>query len=157
MRNPCNQEPLLNAYLDGELTEAQAAELKRHLADCPGCRRALETLRHADALVRDLPPLAPSAAFDRTFWEKVDALETGSRYRIWAGQIFRGWRPVWAAVLTGIAVAALIHFGRTDALTTEEVFIAQHIELLEDYDVISQLDMLEEFDAAGSGTVKETS
>jgi hypothetical protein len=87
----------------------------------------------------------------------VDALETGSRYRIWAGQIFRGWRPVWAAVLTGIAVAALIHFGRTDALTTEEVFIAQHIELLEDYDVISQLDMLEEFDAAGSGTVKETS
>jgi anti-sigma factor RsiW len=157
MRNPCKQEPLLNAYLDGELTEAQAAELKRHLADCPGCRRTLETLRHADALVRDLPPLAPSEAFDRTFWEKVDALETGSRYRIWAGQIFRGWRPVWAAVLTGIAVAALIHFGRTDALTTEEVFIAQHIELLEDYDVISQLDMLEEFDAAGSGTVKETS
>jgi anti-sigma factor RsiW len=155
MRKTCKQEQLLNAYLDGELTEAQAAELKRHLADCPGCRRTFEGLRHADALVRDLPPLAPSADFDRIFWEKVETLETESRYRIWASYIFRGWRPVWAAAFTGLAVAALIYFGRTDALTTEEVFIAQHIELLEDYDVIRQLDMLEEVDAAGA--VKESS
>jgi anti-sigma factor RsiW len=155
MRKPCKQEHLLNAYLDGELTETQAAELKRHLADCPGCRRTLEGLRRTDALVSDLPPLAPSADFDRIFWEKVETLETESRYRIWASYIFRGWRPVWAAALTGLAVAALIYFGRTDALTTEEVFIAQHIELLEDYDVIRQLDMLEEVDAAGA--VKESS
>jgi len=148
MRNSCPQEPRLSAYLDGELTEAQAAEVKRHLADCTGCRRTLEGLRRADALVRDLPPLAPSAAFDRTFWEKVDALEDQSRYRLWARPFFKGWRPVWAGAIAALAVAVMLYFGGTPPPSPEEVYIAEHIEFLEDYEVIGQLEMLENFDTA---------
>jgi hypothetical protein len=31
---------LIPGFLDGELTEAQAAPLRRHLMDCPDCRKA---------------------------------------------------------------------------------------------------------------------
>jgi anti-sigma factor RsiW len=147
MSNSCRQETLLSAYLDGELTEAQTAELKIHVAECHTCRRTLETLRHTDALIRDLPPLEPSAEFDRTFWEKVDALESQSRYRLWAGYLLGGWRPIWAGAIAGLAVAVLIYFGGTDPLSPEEVFIAEHMELLEDFDLIGQLEMLEHLDA----------
>ena len=33
-----NASSLVQSYLDGELTEAQAAPLREHLLDCPGCR-----------------------------------------------------------------------------------------------------------------------
>ena len=33
-----NAGSLVQGYLDGELTEAQAAPLREHLLDCPGCR-----------------------------------------------------------------------------------------------------------------------
>lgn len=147
MTDPCPQEPLLSAYLDGELRDVQADELKRHLAGCPGCRRSLETLKRSDVLIRDLPPLEPSAQFDRTFWKRVESLESESRYRLWACYIFRGWRPVWAGAIAGLAVAVMIYFGSTDPLSPEEVFIAENMELLEDYDMIGQLEMLEHLDA----------
>ncbi len=31
--------PLIPAYLDGELSDAQAGPLRRHLLECPACRR----------------------------------------------------------------------------------------------------------------------
>lgn len=147
MSNPCPKEPLFSAYLDSELTDTQADELRKHLADCPGCRRVLESLGHADTLIRDLPPLSPSAAFDRTFWEKIETLERESRYRLWARHIFTGWRPIWAGAIMAMVVAVLVYYGGNDPLSPEDVFIAEHMELLEDYDVIGQLEMLEQLDA----------
>ena len=35
--------PLIPGYLDGELSEAQAAPLRQHLMDCRSCRRALSS------------------------------------------------------------------------------------------------------------------
>jgi hypothetical protein len=47
----CHQAvPLLDDYLDGELSPQQVADLERHLAACPACRSELETVRS----VRDL-------------------------------------------------------------------------------------------------------
>lgn len=34
-------EPLIPSYLDGELSEAQAGPLRRHLLECPPCRRTV--------------------------------------------------------------------------------------------------------------------
>ena len=40
MSSPCKPyEPLLGSYVDGELSPAQAGPLRRHLLDCPACRR----------------------------------------------------------------------------------------------------------------------
>ena len=39
----CNQaEPLIPSYLDGELSEAQAGPLRKHLLDCQPCRGAAQ-------------------------------------------------------------------------------------------------------------------
>lgn len=147
MTSPCRQEQLLSAYLDGELPDAQADELKMHLAECPDCRRALEAFGRSDTLIRDLPSLEPSAQFDRTFWEKIETLESGSRYRLWAVYLFRGWRPLWVGAIATLAVAVMIYFGGRSPLSPEEVFIAEHMEFLKDYDVIGQLELLEHLDA----------
>lgn len=147
MSNPCQQATLLSAYLDGELSEAQTVEVKAHLADCPDCRRTVDTMRHTDTMIRDLAPLEPSAAFDRSFWTKVDAHDAKSRSRPWTRYLFGGWRPAWTGAMAGLAVAVLIYFNAADPLSPEEVFIAEHMEFLEEYDLIGQLEMLEHLEA----------
>ncbi len=146
MNNPCNQSKLLSVYLDGELSQVQSEALKAHLDVCPTCRRTLATLRDNDALIRDLPALEPSTDFDRTFWKKIDALEDEIR-RPWLQHLFRGWRPVWAGAMAGLVVAVMIYFKSADPMTPEEVFIAEHMEFLEEYDLIGQLEMLEHLEA----------
>lgn len=37
-----NARPLIQSYLDGELTEAQAAPLRKHLLDCQPCRASAQ-------------------------------------------------------------------------------------------------------------------
>lgn len=49
----CHQAvPLLDDYLDGELSPQQVADLERHLAACPACRSELETGRSVRELLK---------------------------------------------------------------------------------------------------------
>lgn len=43
------------AYLDGTLPDAEAADVRAHLASCARCNRALASLREFDALARSVP------------------------------------------------------------------------------------------------------
>jgi anti-sigma factor RsiW len=52
----------LARYAAGESDAERAAEIGRHAAVCPVCRRRLEALARSDAALRLLPPLAPSAS-----------------------------------------------------------------------------------------------
>ena len=45
----------LSAYLDGEITAAEAGALERHLVACPACHREMEGLRGAILALHDLP------------------------------------------------------------------------------------------------------
>jgi len=45
----------LSAYLDGELTAAEAEALERHLIACPACQREMESLRATVLALNDLP------------------------------------------------------------------------------------------------------
>ncbi len=49
-------EATVDAYVDGELSAAESAELERALEACPQCRRRLEETRMMSALLRELPP-----------------------------------------------------------------------------------------------------
>jgi len=147
MSNPCQRSEQLSAYLDGALPQSQSDDVKAHLETCPECRKALEAFRSTDRLIRNLPALEPSADFDRTFWRKVDAMGKEGQPTTWFRQMLSGWRPVWAGALAGLAVAVVTYFNTADPLTPEEVFIAEHMELLEEYDLIGQLEMLEHLDA----------
>src|SRR5262245_1080837 len=55
---------LLSPQIDGELDQAMAARLERHLAGCAACRAKYEDLRFAARLVADLslPDDEPSMA-----------------------------------------------------------------------------------------------
>lgn len=50
----CPKQGLLKAYADEELPAAQHQVMSQHLADCPGCQLALESLRQDADLVRNL-------------------------------------------------------------------------------------------------------
>jgi len=50
-----SQRERLSAYLDGELSPAEQAELAAHLRDCEQCQRELAALRQTRALLRALP------------------------------------------------------------------------------------------------------
>jgi anti-sigma factor (TIGR02949 family) len=64
----------LNAFLDGELPIAQAADLAAHLASCPDCARTLaELARLRAALARVLPMEEPPAELKARIEAALDA------------------------------------------------------------------------------------
>ncbi len=51
----------LAAYVRGQLTDTQSADVEAHLAVCPSCARAVDDLRDLNASLRTLAPMAPSS------------------------------------------------------------------------------------------------
>jgi anti-sigma factor RsiW len=87
-------DELLTAHLDGELDDAERAEVETHLASCADCRRELEALRHVRSVLRGAPAVDPPFGF----FERMT-----SRRR----------RPRWiaAASVAGIAAAWIVVVG----------------------------------------------
>ena len=55
----CNQALVLVApYLDGELSEVQAAPLRRHLLDCVACRGSAQDLKNLKRWLAESHPVA---------------------------------------------------------------------------------------------------
>jgi hypothetical protein len=54
----------LSAFLDGELSAGERAEVQDHLRECPACARELEELGAVDAFARELPVEAPAGYFE---------------------------------------------------------------------------------------------
>jgi anti-sigma factor RsiW len=61
--NECEHLSRVGAYHDGELPDAWAAEMERHLADCPECAAELARLRALSRLVSSAaqPEMSPAA------------------------------------------------------------------------------------------------
>lgn len=55
-KHPSDQ---LTAYVDGELTLEEAAEIAAHLAECAHCREVVSDLRAVQTLLRSLPEPSP--------------------------------------------------------------------------------------------------
>lgn len=47
--------PLMHEFLDGNLQEAEALQLKKHLIACPACNEYFKQLERTEAIVRLLP------------------------------------------------------------------------------------------------------
>lgn len=54
---------ILNAYLDGELPEADSARVRQHLQRCPACAGRLEELRRLNSTLDALPQAEVSPFF----------------------------------------------------------------------------------------------
>jgi|WetSurMetagenome_2_1015567.scaffolds.fasta_scaffold43273_6 anti-sigma factor RsiW len=154
--DPCKNESLLSALLDGELSGEESSAIRQHLESCPLCRQRLEATQKADAAVRGMTRIEPSADFDRVFWRKIADLENREKRRFRIGSLLTGWRPLFATgMAAAIATAILIYTGQNKNPTQDEAIIAQNIELLQDYDIIEQLDILEHWNDLE--TIKEPS
>ena len=148
MSQLCRNEALLSAFLDGELDNAQMQQIRSHLDNCTLCRKKLATLVATDKMIQEAEGIEPTAAFDRNFWQTVSELEQHPVPFAWKQWLQPGWRPAVAIGLAaGIAFGIMMLTGPTQDVSPEEMFLADNIELLEDYDVISHLDILENWDA----------
>jgi hypothetical protein len=102
--------PLLDAYLDGELTPAEQETVKAHLATCASCRAEAEAIRSivadARALPRSLPP-------ERDLWSGIGPRLTQAAVgpeRVRRPRPLRGWFRLAAAIgliLFGAGLATL--------------------------------------------------
>lgn len=120
---------LLEAYLDGELTPAERAEVEARLAECEGCRRELAALRLALDLVKTTDPADdPGEAYWVTFAARVQErvkhlpaphVEKEPWYARWVSA------PAFRLAGGAIAVAAIILgaliFGRPHGTKPTEV------------------------------------
>ena len=53
----------LSAYIDGELSSRQAAQIERHIEECGECRRQLDSLRQTVHLLKQIPALPVPRSF----------------------------------------------------------------------------------------------
>jgi hypothetical protein len=95
----------LAAFVDGQLSPAEATHAKAHLAACDRCRGALDEYQFAASLMRGLPLVdAPSS-----IWTSIERVSSsGARDVSPRGRSEAGWWSVVPAVgLRAIALAAI--------------------------------------------------
>lgn len=138
---------LLSAFMDGELPDAQAQAVREHLTHCDACQQQLAALTAADELVRDVDAIEPSAGFERTFWNKVAEMETRQANRWWTRLNLTTWRPALAmGLVAGIAMGLFVMRMQEEGVSLEDRFMADNVELLNDFDLIHDLEILENWE-----------
>jgi hypothetical protein len=105
---PDNLGEQLSAYVDGELTDAERADVERLLEDDPSARAELERLREAASWVRDLPRRSAPAGLTDEVMARVEARPTPADQKHEGERIIRwfvGFRPlILAAAMVAISV-----------------------------------------------------
>ncbi len=147
MNNKCRFNKSLTPFMDGELSEERANEIRKHLAGCESCKNEIDSLLSCNSLLKGLSEIEPSHDFDRVFQQKLLQDEEKEAGRIFFGFLFSAWRPYIAVAVSILLVAGFLFFSRThDSLSTEEIMIAGNIELLEDFEIVNRLELLENWD-----------
>ena len=106
-------QELLPRYLDGELTEAQSAALRRHLMACTACRRGAAEGRALQTWMVPLEAPEVPEGFAQRVVTAALAGETGpprtfDTEPVATGAARREFRPLdFVVLLTGVAAAAL--------------------------------------------------
>ena len=134
----------LNAWLAGTLPEADAAEVRAHLASCPAC----EDERRLLAASRSV--LEPGPAVDTRPWfaTRVAARAAEVRPRPVGAP---WWRPVFggglaAAALGALALVAVPALQKHESAPREEMILAQRLDLFEDLGIVQNQEALEDFE-----------
>jgi len=116
-------EPLLVAYVDGEVAPDQAVEVQAHLSRCPPCRQRVEGERAVHVVLRarkrELVPAAPAGLRRRCAAAcPSTAPAAAGRRRLVPGR----WVPLSFAATVLLAVAAVFFMGlngSVEALATQ--------------------------------------
>jgi anti-sigma factor RsiW len=131
----------LTAYLDGALGPRERAHVDAHLEACASCRASRDRLAGALSVLARLPPApAPSDEFEQRFYARLAAERRVSpgrpRLRDWLT-----WR--WAAPALATAAAAVMLVVTTSRQRAHERALAEHLDLLENYEVVASVGAVE--------------
>ena len=147
----------LSAYVAGSLAEDERASVERHLADCAACRAAVADFRLLLDQLAATAPAPPEIAWPRYRAElraRREARADASRgIRAWTGSRARWLRPAPLAASTAVAAACAILLyvavgarPPADLASMEADGLASRIEMIDNYRVVEQLDLLEDLD-----------
>ncbi|HTN52075.1 MAG TPA: zf-HC2 domain-containing protein [Anaeromyxobacter sp.] len=131
----------LTALLDGALAPGREEELRRHLTACAECRAEEARLRGALALLAALPPAPEPSPF---FAARLEARLAARRERglaSWARLLAGRWRL--AVPATALAAAALLSAVVVRHDRARERAVAEHLDLLLDYEAVASVDLVE--------------
>lgn len=152
MNKPCPHIDLLHPFMDGELPPEQIRFVEDHLAACRTCSAELYNLRKLQGLLMDLDDVAVSPDFDRLFWQKIDEYEKKKLknvFRDWFGKHWRlGFAPLFATL---VLFAGTFFMKDTRTVTGGDAMMVQQMDLFQDFDVVNNLDLLEEMAQEGDG------
>jgi len=147
LKTPCNNGFRISAFTDGELPDYQMEEIRSHLEACEACRKQLAMLKQADRLIRNIPEIEPSRNFEKNFWKKIDEMEEKKNRRsIFAFFQFR-YQPFVMASLAMMIIAGFVLWSHTQRSPKfNEVVIAENLELLQNFQEIRHLELLENWE-----------
>ncbi len=138
----CKLQEELTAYVDEELTPAEAKTVRAHLAACADCRSTEALLRRTVRSLEDLPAFEPSLGLRRAVLDRLDTVPSPPVQR------FRGWlRPgVLVPSAAGLLAAGVLAFfvagpGARKNLPPElldgtALDVAMNFEVASDYELL---------------------
>ena len=135
-------EKKIMGYVDGRLKEGERLEMEKHLETCAACRVRVNEFRAVNVLLDELPGIEPSAAFDLRVHARVAAEPAKQGWWAWFAPSPR------VAFAASMLLLATVWIGSRSAdvnLSAADVDkINQNMQLLENYDVISDFAPLTE-------------
>jgi len=146
--NCAERHGALLAYLDGELSSTERAELQAHLEGCAACHSALEAERRLSGALASLSAVEPPRDFEARFWARIarerDA-PVGWRERLFSRRLALAFGGAAAAV---VATVLALRGPTEPDVDLQIVANSEDYELLEDpdLDLIEVVDVLEELD-----------
>jgi anti-sigma factor RsiW len=144
----------LSAYLDGELSGRERAELEPALRE-PETARQLDALRALERGLRDLPPIGPSDDFAARFRARLERERAARREPWWRalrspgpGRVFAGAAAIAAALALAIWLQRRPQPLGPDLEQVAEVRDPETWEMLrsEDVELLEVLEILEAWD-----------
>ena len=130
----------VGALLAGALAEGEAAEVRRHLASCAACAEERDLLQQAAAIVPRLPEADPRPGFAGRVAARAGDLRPRPIGAPW-------WRWAFGGGLAVAAAAAALLVARPATRPpTEELLVAQRLDLFEDLSVVQNQDALRDLD-----------
>jgi anti-sigma factor RsiW len=137
-------ENKLIAFMDGRASDAERRSIESHLAQCAACRARVEGFEGVWNMLGELPAHEPSEAFDARLQARLIAEPV--RQGFWSGILPS---PRLALAVTVIAVFSMWLASRPVPITPAgpsnageaEFRMIQDLQVLENYDVLTSLDM----------------
>jgi anti-sigma factor RsiW len=135
-------ESKILGYVDGRLKEGERLEMEKHLSTCAACRLRVNEFRAVNVLLDELPIIEPSAAFEIRMRARVAAEPAKQSWWAWFSP---SPRVAFAASLLLLATVWLGSRPVDPSLSGADVDkINQNMQVLENYDVISDFAPLSE-------------